>query len=107
MVSNKIILKDGTEIANGVCSKSSTGSLLVRIPGSDMAGALMQFSDKENISIIVCYNYGYKYTFTGYETINLVQHFQDQDYVELWLKGENVHSETECMIPDVYMPKGL
>jgi len=107
MPSNKLVLKDGTEFPNGSASRLNNTQLMVRIPGNKIVEAASIFTDPKKTEVIVCYASVYKYTFTGYTEMYLVQYFADEDYTELWLKapkdGETSMSK-ELTVPKEYMP---
>ena len=107
MIQNRLVLKDGTEILNGIASRSSNNELMVRIPGNDIPTAVSLFNDTEKTETISCYHSAYKYVYTGYTVMHIIQYFDDGNYVELWLKADNgvetsVHQE--AVVPDVYLP---
>lgn len=109
MVQNMIVLKDGTEIINGFVSRSSMDQLMIRIPGNNLVQAAMDFSDSNKTETIICYNSGYKYTYTGYTDMYTVQYFSDEDYVELWLRpaeGVQTSHTKELNLPKEYVPGG-
>ena len=104
---NRLVLKDNTEIENGFASKSSRNQLMVRIPGNDMTGAVITFSNAEKTETIICYYSIYKTTYTGFTEMYSVQYFEDGDYVEMWLKpaeGVETTVEQEITVPKEYVP---
>ena len=109
MLQNRLVLNDGTEIINGTASKSSKNELMIRIPGNDIPESALLFSDPSKTEIITCYNSAYKYVYTGYTVMYIIQYFEDGDYVELWLRPENGVEPSmyrEAVVPEVYIPLG-
>ena len=104
---NKLVLKDGSEIIDGFASKSSNNQLMLRIPGSDLPSAAIEFSLPEKTETIVCYYSIYKTTYTGYTVMYSVQYFADGNYVEMWLKpveGAKTSMKQEIVVPKEYVP---
>ena len=102
---NKLVLKDGTEIIDGLAVKSGQDKLLIRIPGNNLAEAAITFSDPKKTEEIVCYSGIHKTTFTGYTDMYSIQYFADEDYVELWLKGDETSMNDEITVPSIYVPE--
>lgn len=101
---NKLVLKDGTEIINGFASKSSANRLMIRIPGNNLASAAVEFSDRTKTETIICYFSINKTTYTGFTDMYSVQYFADENYVEIWLNGENTSIKEEITVPVEYIP---
>lgn len=101
---NKLVLKDGTEIINGFASKSSANHLMIRIPGNNLVTAAVEFSNREKTEEITCYYSINKTTYTGFTDMYSVQYFSDEDYVEIWLNGENTSVKQELTVPAEYVP---
>ena len=100
---NKLILKDGTEIVDGKASK--TGSkLMIRVPGDDIVQATLMFTDHEKTEEIVCISGIHKTKYLGFTNLYSVQYFSDMNYVEIWLKGDDVSMNDEIIVPAVYVP---
>ena len=109
MLQNKIILKDGTEIIDGVASRSANNNLMVRIPGDNLVPAAMEFSNPDKTQTIVCFNSIYKYTFVGFTDMYMIQYFSDGNFVELWLRapeGGETSNSIEMVAPSEYFPQG-
>ena len=104
---NKLVLKDGTEILDGFASKSSNNQLMVRIPGNEIVETTIEFSDPNKTEEIVCYFSVYKNTYIGYTDIFSIQYFADENYVEVWLKGENTSTKQEFTVPKEYLPEQM
>lgn len=101
---NKLVLNDGMEIIDGFASKSSANRLMIRVPGNNLASAAIEFSNKEKTKVIICYYSINKTTYTGFTDVYSVQYFSDEDYVEIWLNGENTSVKEEITVPAVYVP---
>ena len=101
---NKLVLKDGTEIINGFASKSSANRLMVRIPGNDIAAAAVEFSNKEKTEEITCYFSIDKSVYTGFTDMYSIQYFAEENYVEIWLNGEDSSVKQELTVPAEYVP---
>ena len=101
---NKLVLNDGTEIIDGFASKSSANRLMVRVPGNNLPAAAIEFSNREKTEIITCYFSINKTIYTGFTDMYSVQYFSDEDYVEIWLNGENASIKEELTVPAVYVP---
>lgn len=104
----KIILKDGTEILNGVVSRMND-VLMVNVPGNDLVGVATLFSDPGKTLEIVFYYSVYKKTFFGFTQMYSVQYFADEDYVQVWLKGDtdSVSENSEYTVPEEYLPESM
>lgn len=101
---NKLVLKDGTEIIDGFASKSSANRLMVRIPGNDIAAAAVEFSNKEKTEEITCYFSIDKSVYMGFTDMYSIQYFAEENYVEIWLNGENTSIKQNLIVPAVYVP---
>lgn len=101
---NKLVLKDGTEIINGFASKSSANRLMIRIPGNNLVTAAVEFSNKEKTEEITCYYSINKTVYKGFTDMYSIQYFSDDDYVEIWLNGENTSIKQELTVPAEYVP---
>lgn len=108
MIQNKLVLNDGTEILNGLASKSASNELMVRIPGNDILTAASLFSDSSKTETISCYHSAYKRVYTGYTVMYIIQYFADSDNIELWLKpanGVEPSMNIEAIVPEEYLPQ--
>ena len=104
---NRVVLKDGTTINDGLVSKSSNNRLLVRLPGNQLVERTILFSDPNKTETIVCYSGAYKYTYTGYTVLYTIHYLEDTDCIELWLKlpeGVVPTFDKELIVPKEYMP---
>lgn len=107
MEQNRIVLYDGTTIKDGFASRSSRNQLMVRVPGSDIASAVILFGDPEKTQEIVCYYGIHKTTYIGYINMYSAQYFADEKYVELWLQPPEdgkTSMEQEITVPKEYVP---
>ena len=101
---NKLVLNDGTEIIDGFASKSSSNHLMLRIPGNDLASAAVEFSNKEKTKEITCYFGINKTVYTGFTNMYSIQYFSEENYVEVWLDGENTSVKKSYTVPEEYIP---
>lgn len=106
MEEKRLVLKDGTVKMGASASRSSDDRLMVRVPGDDLLGCTLLFADPEKTQEIVCYSSIYKYTFTGYTRAFSIQHFSNENYIEIWLKGEEGKTShtREITVPEIYVP---
>ena len=109
-MSNRIILKNGTEIFGALASRSSDNHLMVRIPGENILDDAILFGNHENTETIICYFSIYKITYTGYTDMYSIQYFAEENYVEIWLKpaeGVETSIDKEITVPREYLPVDL
>lgn len=107
MEQNRIVLKDGTTIPDGFASRSSRNQLMIRVPGSDLSGAVILLGDPEKNEVIICYAGIHKTTYIGYTHMYSAQYFSDNNYVELWFEPPEdgkTSMEREITVPKEYVP---
>ena len=105
-MANRVVLNDGTTYSGASASMAGNGhQLLVSVPGDGMVQLALAFSDPEKISKIVCFNGVYKYTYTGFTELYSIQHFDEDNSVELWLRGGNATKTRELIVPKEYVPE--
>ena len=101
---NKLVLKDGTEIIDGFASKSSANRLMIRVPGNNLVSAAVEFSNPDKTEEITCYYSIDKTIYVGFTDMYSIQYFADEDYVEIWLNGENTSVKHDLNVPAEYVP---
>lgn len=103
---NKLVFKDGTEVINGFASKTSSNEkLMLRIPGNDLVNATLLASNPEKTGEITCYYGVTKTVYSGFTSLFSIQFFADENYVEVWLKGENTSTHQEYTVSEMYLPE--
>jgi len=102
---DRVVLDDGTTFVGARASHSSTGELMVVIPNGKLINAAIAFSDPKKTAHILCFNGIYKYTFSGYDDMYLIQQFDDPNRIELWLRGGNITKKKETSVPKEYLPE--
>ena len=105
-MANRVVLNDGTTYPGAVASSTKDMTqLMVSVPNGDMIGIAVTFSDPEKVSKIVCFNGVYKYTYTGFTEMTLIQRVPEDNSVELWLRGGNAAKTRELIVPKEYVPE--
>lgn len=104
---DKIVLNNGFEIQDGVISQDGPKRVLVIIPEKDIVQAALLFGDSEKTKIMVFYTSVYKYTYTGYNTINSMSVDPDRNKTLIYLSGEDTHVEHEYTVPEIYLPEEM
>lgn len=101
----RIVLNDGSEIDKGSISRlSGSNKIMIRIPGDDVVNAALTFSNADKTSTMICYSGVHKYTFTGYNRLYSIQNFAEENYIEMWMTGENTTHTDELTVPEIYAP---
>ena len=103
---NKIVLKDGTELQNGIISKVTDNQIYVKIEGMSLAKVFSMFNNPKKTEYMEYSNDIYLYKFQGFTTITSIGVDRNEN-VEVYMTGENISMHIKNLIPKEYLPKEM